>query len=454
MRDEAVRGVLPALGGERVWNTFDSIMVQTAFSIATWLFMMGAWTGFAVPAVPAIAAAIFANTIVHFFMSRKAQIFARYGVDEFIGARAIWGSRGGNEVYWVIFTVMNMGWISIPVVMFGYAWVKAIESFGYPTIWYAPFAVLCFALAAIIVYVGPTAMKWVTRFAAPAMMILIGWFAWHMIMVVGWRTIAAIRPEGFFGDRGLDYAWAVEGNIGLGFSWVPYYGSYYRLAKSERAAYYGTFVGWGFLWGLLCIPAIFVALLIGSLDPTDWMIEVGGPLYGLVGLGLLVIANVSSAACVMYTQTCSMKSLKPSMKWRTAVLFCLPAFVLVFWPAAYDYYGGFVGLIAAILAPMGAVMVVDVIFISKGRYRLIELYKRKGTYYFWGGFNIVALLCAFVGMVISFSIFNPWTFAIHQPEIFRYITAAAPSCVAAGLLYLAAGKAMLRTRKGKMAHGW
>ncbi len=451
--DEAVRGILPALPKERVWGTGDHVLVQTAFSIATWLFMMGAWTGFAVPAYPAIFAAILGNSAVMFFISYKAKIYARYGVDEFIGARSAFGSRGGNEAFMGLFVAMNMGWISIPVVMFGYAWTRAAESFDVVIGPYWIYALICFILAMIIVYIGPTAMTWMTRISAPAMMALIAGFSWHMVTTVGWKAIAAIRPEGFFGDRSLDYAWAIEGNVGLGFSWTGYYGSYYRLCKSERTAYYGTFLGWGVLWGVLCIPGIFVALLIGSLDPTDWMIAIGGPVYGLVGLALLILANVTSAACVIYAQTVAVRTIKIDLKWRTALLTNIPALILVFLPAAYESYGGFVTLIGAVMGPFGSVLLVDVLFIHKGKYNLLELYNRKGNYYYWGGVNWIAFLCAIIGLVMSFSIFNPLTFVFPFPwsaAIFKYITASAPSAIVAGLLYLALGKAILsRTTAGK-----
>jgi len=74
------------------------LFVTTAWSIATWLFVMGAWQAFAVPLHLAIIATLFGCTVPLLFSGLIGRFYTRWGVDMAFGGRATYGSLGNKII--------------------------------------------------------------------------------------------------------------------------------------------------------------------------------------------------------------------------------------------------------------------------------------------------------------------------------------------------------------------
>jgi NCS1 family nucleobase:cation symporter-1 len=128
---EVYFGILPVLRGERPFGLWDFLLVQIGFGIAAWSFLVGGYTGFVLPAGSAVAAILFGNAIPVFLISVLAILYNRYGVDTFIGARAILGPRGSN-LFLLIFAILNLGWITIACFMLGESAIRVTAAFNGP----------------------------------------------------------------------------------------------------------------------------------------------------------------------------------------------------------------------------------------------------------------------------------------------------------------------------------
>jgi len=320
IRTEVFRSKLPALPKERVFNLTDHTFTTTAWSIATWLFVMGAWQGFAAPLHLAIIATLFGCTVPLLFQSFLGRFFARWGVDVAFGARATYGPLGTKIVVLLFGVLPAWCWISIPAVMFGRAVNKITIGMGSTGLITNEFmwSFLCMALGLYITYKGPDWMKWSFRFATPIMLILIVAITVRMLSEWGLSNILAIRPEGLNPDPYVSFIIAVEMALGLGVSWLFQFGCYGRICKSESAAYYGTFIGWGILWAILSIPAMFVALVAGAEDIVEGVSIIGGT-WVMVYLFLLVIANPSSLATNGYLISLTLRNFFPKLPWWLVV---------------------------------------------------------------------------------------------------------------------------------------
>lgn len=209
----------------------------------------------------------------------------------------------------------------------------------------------------------------------------------------------------------------------------------------ERTAYLGTFFGWGVVLNLAGIFGAFTALLVGSLDPTDWMLGVGGTAFGMIGLIFLVIANVTSATILIYTQALSLKTLFPTAPWHTACLTTVPAALLMLTPAVYDAYGAFLTYIAFIMSAYGGILVTDFFLVKRQQVHLPSLFDtRNGRYTYTAGFNVPAHLALVLSGIFYFWTYNP--VADVTGPLFGYITAGIPSFFLAGVLHYVLCKVM------------
>jgi NCS1 family nucleobase:cation symporter-1 len=365
-------------------------------------------------------------------------LFARYGVDTFVGVRSSLGYRG-TDLFFIMFVVINLGWVTIPSFMLGESVNKILGILGAGTFWTsretgAPiFAVIAYIIALYVAYKGPVAIKWFVRIGVPAIVLLLVLFIGIVFFKEGLQKVFSAPATDPYESLGLNRMSAFEWNVGIGFSWLCYFGQWGRLGKREKDAYYGTFLGWGVFICISTIFGAFTALLVGSSDPVDWMMSSGGAVLGFLGLVLLVIANIMSITMLIYTQGISFKTMFPTMNWKWACLTTVPAIFLMISPKFYDGYGSFLAFISYIMAPFSAIILVDFFFLRKQKVKLRELYDRKGEYQFSAGFNPSAWITVILSTILYWNLYNPVTFS--GTMYFEYLSAGIPTYVFAFIIY-------------------
>lgn len=436
-------GYLPALKKERQFGMLDFFLIQVGFGMAAWCFMVGGLTGTVLPGKLAIPVILLGNALPVFLIAPLVLLFARYGVETFAGARAALGYTG-SDIFFVIFAILNLGWIVIATFMLGESLIKIMAVMNAPvflttrTVGAPIFAISAFVVGVLIAYRGPVAIKLFLRVGIPALIIIFLGLVYIVIVQNGFDKVLNTEPIGAYDSMNRNIVTALEWNVGLGFSWLPYLGQWGRLARTEKTAYYGTFLGFGVFLNIACIFGAFVALIVGSLDPTDWMIASGGVTFGLFGLFLLVLANLTSSVILIYSQALSFKTIFPSKKWMLAILSTLPAAFIMLSPSFYDGYGTFLSYVSFTMAAYGGVLMADFFLIRKGSINVRELYNRGGLYQYRGGINMVAY-----GVILLSSIFYFWTYnpATDQAgPLFTYISAGIPTFFLSAFLYFACSK--------------
>ncbi len=437
---EVYFGILPVLRTERQFGLLDFLLVQVGLGIAAWSFLVGGYTGSVLPAGPAIAAILFGNAIPVFLISVLAVLYSRYGVDTFIGARAILGPRGSN-LFLIIFAILNLGWITIACFMLGESAIRVAAAFGAPE-WLASrtvgapiFAIVAFAVAWWLALQGPIAIRLFIRVGVPAMVLIILGLIFYIFIHNGVSAVWNAQPPAPYDTPVRGLASAIEWNVGLGFSWLPSIGQWNRLARDERTALIGTYLGWGVLLNVAAILGALTALLVGTYEPTEWMLEAGGPLFGLFGLFMLILANLTSATVLIYSQSLSIKTLFPRWKWQWALFTTIPAALLMLTPTMYDTYTKFLAYISFIMAAFGGVMVADYVFVQRFHISLRDLFRQHaGRYQYVAGFNWEAYVAVVIGGLFYFWTYDPAT--DRAGPLFTYVTAGIPTFFVTAAMYL------------------
>jgi len=436
---EVYFNLLPTTNKERPYGFIDFLAVQIAFGIAAWFFLVGGFTGLYVKASLAIPIVLFGNIIPLLLASVLAVIFARYGTEQYIGHRGVLGQRFG-DVWFIIYVTSSVGWIAYAALLMGSSTWKLLESLGVGGILATeqPGMIIWAIIGTIIggwwAWYGPGFVKWAMRAMSAFLIVVLLILIWLLFTVYGVEKIFAAPPPAPFEDPNWSIASAIEINVGLGFSWAFWYGQWTRLAKTERAAFHSCWLGWGLLAASAGVFSALTALIVGSFDPTDWLLAYNIPWVTILGLLLIILANVSSEVCLIYPLSLTTRCRFPNMRWTYPILiFTIAGIILEVIPGVFESYNKYLAIIALLTGIYAAIIVADYA-ITKGTYKLRALYDRERGYRYWRGFNLSAVIATVVATIFYLTTLEPlsWTSA---NGLFPYITAGIPAYFVAFVVY-------------------
>lgn len=164
------------------------------------------------------------------------------------------------------------------------------------------------------------------------------------------------------GDGSISFGGALELNVIMPLSWLPLIADYTRFAKSEKAAAYGSFLGYflGSCW--MYIIGLGAAIVSNNPDPSSMMLAVN---LGMVALGIIVLSTVTTAFMDVYSAGISFLNIMPKLSERTVgiAMAVIGALVAVAFPI--ENYEGFLYAIGSVFAPLFAVLITDYFIIRK-----------------------------------------------------------------------------------------
>lgn len=95
---DATLNELPLVPSERIWGFWDYSAVNIGLAVATWAFLQGAAVAYYVGAVQAIASIVIGYAISVFLVSLAPCLpSAKYGIEQFVGLRSVFGSNGAES---------------------------------------------------------------------------------------------------------------------------------------------------------------------------------------------------------------------------------------------------------------------------------------------------------------------------------------------------------------------
>lgn len=444
----AERGDMPLLPSERVWGFWEFSYANSALAIATWAFLIGGATALFVGPREGIAAIIIGNILGVLLASFSTCVpCGKYGVEQYSFLRSMFGSNGSRLVYVLAMVFLTMGWLAVLGLMFG----RSIDEMSGLLLEHQPdptgavvlgagfFAIL---LTGIVVAKGPTSIKLFNTLVAPALVLLMGVMLYLILDRHSLAELLALSAlDAPFDDRRVNFMIAVEVNMAAGFSWWPYIGNLARLSKNQRTAFWPNIVGIFAAAVLGEVVGLFGAAALGNSDPTVWMTLIGGLAFGIVALGFIAFANVTSMINILYTAIVGLRQLARqrlrALRWGLLVTaFCVtPLLIVGLAPGIYDGFFIFLVWTSALNSSLAGIGIADYYFLRRQRLNLRHLYASdaQSPYRYWKGCNPIALLALASGFAIYVALFNPQTLA--NTEVFVFLSASLPSCLLAGALH-------------------
>jgi nucleobase:cation symporter-1, NCS1 family len=456
----AERGDAPLLPSERLWGFWEFTYANSALAIATWAFLIGGAVGLFVGPKEGIAAIVIGN-VIGVVITALATCVAtgRYGVEQFVFLRSMFGSNGSRLVYVLAVVFLTLGWLAVLGLMFGHSidGLETLMSGGTPSATPGTDAsVIVAAIGAIlltwfIVAKGPTSIKVFNMIVAPALLVLMIVMMWLILSTHSFADLMAMGPiDPPFENHTANFIIAIEVNIAAGMSWWPYLGNLARLTKTERVATWPNLVG---IFGAAVlgeIVGLLAAVALGNSDPTIWMAQIGGIVVGVIALAFVAFANITSMANILYTSLIGLRQVGTAglraIRWETlCFFFCVvPLLLVVLAPGVYDGFFKFLVWTSALNSALAGIGIADYFVLRRQRLDLRALHSTApaSAYRFWHGYNPIGLVSLLVGFLVYVAVFNPLSLA-HAPA-FLYLTASIPSCLAAGACHLGLSWAFAR----------
>ncbi len=445
--EDATLNELPLLPRERIWGFWDYSVVNIGLAVATWAFLQGAAVAYYVGAVQAIASVVIGYGISVLLVSlAPARASAKYGVEQFVMLRSVFGTAGARIVMIGMSTLFAAAWSAILAIMLGHGMVNLLNQlFGWSMSKtdgaVSVLAVIAIVASWIILSRGPVSVERVSMVVAPLLIIILVVMVVIIFGRVSWEelsSIPALDPEE---NPFVSFMVAIELGIAGGFAWWPNLGNLARLTRSARAAFWPNWIGVFFASVLAAIVGTFAALVLEITEPTDWLIPLAGTVFGCIALVAVAFANITAILAQGYGSMVALRSgggkIFRRMAWPLMGLVILePAAILVFFPeAVYDNYGRFLSWGAIFVAPLTGIQIVDYFVLRRTRVKVRELYKpaAESAYGFVAGYNIVAFVALAVGALVYTLLLHPISYV--PSALFPYTTASLPACLSAALVY-------------------
>jgi nucleobase:cation symporter-1, NCS1 family len=177
---------------------------------------------------------------------------------------------------------------------------------------------------------------------------------------------------------------AVDTVVGVSVSWVPLASDYSRHARSPRAAFVGTFVGYS-ITQIACYALGLIALVtVAHSDPNQIFSSFMAVPLGTLAFGILVIRELDQSFADTYSTAVSLQNFRPHWDRRVLALGVGAVATVCALALNINDYETFLLLIGSIFVPLLGVMVVDYFVIRRGRWDLgQDVPPRWGTLVPW-----------------------------------------------------------------------
>jgi NCS1 family nucleobase:cation symporter-1 len=441
VEQESLFGRLPLTLAEREYGTWGAHGTCFAYAIATWCFLTGGYAADLVGAVDGMVCLIAGNLIGVFLVAMPLSLGCqRYGLEQMDFCKPAFGQRGARIL--VVFYLINMiGWSGLILVMFGNGIVNIAEALEFrPDGWVVGAGVaLGIWLSYLIASRGVHLLSVFNSIITPGLGLLVAFMFYMLLSKYGWEAIVAAEPLEPMDDPLLGYAIVVELGIASGISWWGGIGFLARNTRTRRNSIYPEILQLGFSTGVVCSVALFSGLVVQSADPTEWMVPIGGVFMGVLALIFVALANVTSTAVSLYASGLALRhvpGLRTRPWWQLIVVTIVPCIPFVFWPQQlYDLGDAFLAYNGTMYAPIAGIVFADYVFLRGQRLNLRAIFEDapSGEYYYWKGFNALALGSLVSGQAVYLSLYNPLTAEAHW--LFQLVPASIAACLVPALIY-------------------
>lgn len=257
---------------------------------------------------------------------------------------------------------------------------------------------------------GSKIIKLAQNICTVLLTILSVWIFIRIFQEFSWTDIVAWQPPT---DIQMPFGVGIDALAALGFAWIMAVADYTRYTKTKKSATVAPMLGatFGIVWFALIgtVSAIAVAIQTNNFDPE---MSDPGSVATMLGMGnvanlMIVVSTIAVNLINVYSGGFSTvnftKKLNPkSSMFIISVLSTLVALVPIFSGNFLDTFQVFLGYLGAVFPPAIAIMIVDYYIHHNKKYKIDELDKKDGIYWYSKGINWPTILVWGLGALSYF----------------------------------------------------
>lgn len=427
-------------------------MVLTVTACATWCYIIGEYVGYYLDLRMGIAAMITGGMIGILIVALAVIPAAtRYGIDSITASVPQFGSRG-----WILTIVPQyasiLGWNAILLIFFGKNVAEILKLVGYGPAMVLAAAPVVTIIACLICFavlrVGATGLE---KVSAVLFFFIVGVGLWMIYLLLQEQSAALSAAKPAYASESMqwNYVAGIEILLASNLSWWAYAGAMVRQSPNASVATLPTMLGMGFSVPILSIVGLAAILALQTSDPSTWLVQLGGPIYGGIALLFVAAANFGTILAGVYSSTVGLSQVGAfrGISWNWLLgLNLLPILImgLLIPDLVFNNFGTFLAFIGLVFGPICGIQIVDYLILRKGKLSIRGLYDRSegSPYYYWRGINPAGVLAMAAGFGTYLYLLNPLTYASRFP--YEWTTASLPAVFVAGLVYYVVSVALLK----------
>lgn len=414
--------IAPCEEKDKTWGTFHyfALWVGMAVCIPTYMIAASLIKG-GMSWDQALLTVLLGNMIVLIPMILLGHPGGKYGIPFPVLARASFGIMGSN-VAALLRALVACGWFGIQCWIGGGAiytllliiypdivQFETISIFGAGAIPFFCFLVF-WLLNIMIIWKGVEAIKFLETYSAPFLIVCgLLLLSWAYVTANGFGDL--LKAEGTLGENFYDFFFpSLTGMVGFWATLSLNIADFTRYAKSQRAHALGQTLGLPTTMTLFAFIGIAVTSATVAIygeaiwDPVVLVRKFESPLVVFVSMVAVVIATLSTnVAANVVGPANDFANLWPSKityKIGGTITGIIGIFMMP-WKLIADPNGYiFTWLIgySALLGPLAGILMIDYFLIKKTKLIVADLYRKRGAYTYYKGWNFRAILAVIIGV--------------------------------------------------------
>jgi putative hydroxymethylpyrimidine transporter CytX len=292
--------------------------------------------------------------------------------------------RHGSFAPTVLNVLQNIGWGAFELIIISTA-ASAITARAFGVSAQPAWAILFGLIVTLMAVGGPLVVvrQWISRYA----IWLVGASAIYLtVYVLVSEPLATFTGAG--GDGSMPFWQGVDLVVAMPISWIPLAADYTRFARTRRAGFAGTAIGYGiahawfYFLGLLLVLSNIAS---NPADPTGFVVDAMLAIpFGVLALAILAVDESDEAFANIYSASVSVQNVFPRVGQRalSIAIGALCTVIAVVVPLVQ--YENFLLLIGAVFVPLFGVLAAHYAVVRRGSYSEADLYAAGPSVRVWG----------------------------------------------------------------------
>jgi nucleobase:cation symporter-1, NCS1 family len=459
--DSVAESGWPLTASDKTWTSRQLTVVLLVTACGNWSYLIGQYVAFYLDFKMGVSALI-AGAMIGMLILTLAVVpmSTKYGIDSIAASKPQFGNRG-----WLITVFLQyasiIGWNALLLVFFGKAVSQVLITLDLAKAEHALaiVRVVSGVTCAVVYLVLLNGLKGLEAASNILFIVVVGIGIWMLYQLLSQQAeaLAVAKPSMASPSLTWNYVTGVEISIVSLLGFWAYFGTIVREAPTPSSSVLPSMLAMGLSLPLLSIVGLAAMLVLKAPDPTAWLISLGGPLYGVIALLLVMAANLGPSLAGVYSTAIGLRRV-PALgeaSWRVLILLSiLPvAAVGLFIPDEFfSNFGTFLAFIGVFFAPLCAIQIADTFALRRNKLNIRAIFEEGAgsPYEFWGGFNPAALLAMAAGFLTYIYLLNPVSYESRWP--YQFTTASLPAAFVAGIVYIAVSRLFVIPR-GKGDYG-